>query len=79
MPIFDQGYQHWKGQLSDHTWRWLTITKQGVRAQLKNRGTWIMLLMGLVPALALATVLSIWGLIEQNSSLVGFFAATAAV
>jgi ABC-2 type transport system permease protein len=70
MPIFDQGYQHWKGELSGHAWRWLTITKQGVRASFKNRGTWMMLLTGLVPALALATAVSLWGLLEQKSSLV---------
>ena len=31
MPIFDQGYQHWQGKLSGHAWRWLSITRQGVR------------------------------------------------
>ena len=25
MPIIDQGYQHWSGELSGHAWRWLTI------------------------------------------------------
>ena len=36
MPIFDQGYQHWKGTLSGHAWRWLAITRQGLRGQLKS-------------------------------------------
>ena len=31
MPIFDQGYQHWTGHLSGHAWRWLAITRHGVR------------------------------------------------
>jgi hypothetical protein len=31
MPIFDQGYQHWSGALSGHAWRWLVITRHGVR------------------------------------------------
>ena len=44
MPILDQGYQHWNGQLRGHAWRWLTITRQGVRAQLKNRWVWAMIL-----------------------------------
>ena len=39
MPIFDQGYQHWSGELSGHTWRWLAITRHGVRVALSNR--WI--------------------------------------
>ena len=41
MPILDQGYQHWKGSLRGHAWRWLAITRQGVRAQLKNRWVWV--------------------------------------
>jgi ABC-2 type transport system permease protein len=70
MPIFDQGYQHWHGKLAGHSWRWLTIARHGVRAQLKNRWTRIVILLAWLPALALAAVLVIWGLIEQNSSLV---------
>ncbi len=70
MPIFDQGYQHWQGQLSGHTWRWLTITRQGVRAQLRNRLPWIVLILAWIPALALAAVLVFWGLFEQQSSLI---------
>jgi ABC-2 type transport system permease protein len=33
MPIFDQGYQHWQGELSGHWWRWWTITRRGVRTK----------------------------------------------
>ena len=29
MPIFDQGYQHWKGALWGHAWRWLAISRHG--------------------------------------------------
>jgi ABC-2 type transport system permease protein len=70
MPIFDQGYQHWKGKLSGHAWRWMAITRQGVRAQLKNRWTRLAVLVAWLPALALAVVLVAWGLVEQQSSLV---------
>ena len=31
VPIFDQGYQHWNGTLTSHAWRWLAITRHGVR------------------------------------------------
>ena len=34
MPIFDQGYQHWNGELSGHGWRWYAIARHGVRAHL---------------------------------------------
>jgi ABC-2 type transport system permease protein len=70
MPVFDQGYQHWQGTLAGHAWRWLAITRQGVRAQLKNRWTRLVLGVACVPALALAAALILWGLIEQKSSLV---------
>jgi ABC-2 type transport system permease protein len=67
MPIFDQGYQHWKGTLSGHAWRWLAITKQGLRGQLKNRSLRMLLLTAWSPALALGFVLAVWGLFEQGS------------
>ncbi len=77
MPIFDQGYQHWDGHLAGRLWRWWTITRYGVRAQLKNRWTRVVLLLALVPALALAAATAFWGLVEQQADfikpLLGFF------
>jgi len=70
MPIFDQGYQHWQGHLSGHGWRWLTVTRQGVRAQLKNRWTRALLFFALAPALALALALIAWGLLEQQAEFI---------
>jgi ABC-2 type transport system permease protein len=70
MPIFDQGYQHWQGQLSGHSWRSFSIARQGVRAHFKNRWTRMVILLAWGPALALAGGLIFWGLIEQKSSLV---------
>ncbi len=75
MPIFEQGYQHWHGRLSGHAGRWLTITRRGVRAQLRHRGTRFVVLGALVPALALAGAMVLWGLLEQKSSLVMPFVA----
>jgi ABC-2 type transport system permease protein len=68
MPIFDQGYQHWSGGLSGHAWRWLTITRHGVRTGLKNRFLRYLILAAWVPAIALVLVLCFWGLIERKSS-----------
>ncbi len=67
MPIFDQGYQHWKGVLSGRGWRWLVITKQGLRGQL--RGWWIriLLLLAWLPAVVLMIALGVWGMFEQRS------------
>ena len=70
MPIFDQGYQHWQGALSGHAWRWLAVTRQGVRQQMGRRRTKWLVAMAFVPALALATVLVFWGLFEQQSTLI---------
>jgi ABC-2 type transport system permease protein len=66
MPIFDQGYQHWQGELSGHAWRWLTITSQGVRTGLRSRWVRLASLAALVPALSLAAFLLLWGLAEQR-------------
>src|SRR5947209_5233266 len=74
MPIFDQGYQHWKGTLSGHAWRWLTITRHGVRAQLKNRWTRMVMLFAWVPAAAFVAALALWGLAEQNADILQFIA-----
>lgn len=70
MPIFDQGYQHWQGRLAGHSWRWLAITRQGVRQQLRRRRTKWLVALAFVPALMLATVLVFWGLFEQQSTLI---------
>jgi ABC-2 type transport system permease protein len=69
MPIFDQGYKHWNGRLSPVAWRWLTITRHGVRSQLKKRLTKMLLATAMVPALALAAAMVLWALFEQKASL----------
>jgi ABC-2 type transport system permease protein len=73
MPIFDQGYQHWSGALSGHAWRWLTITRHGVRQGLKSRILRYVLFAAWVPALMLVLMLSLWGLLERKSSLASTF------
>jgi ABC-2 type transport system permease protein len=70
MPIFDQGYQHWSGELTGHGWRWLAITRHGVRIGMKNRLLRIALLIAWLPAVVLALFLCVWGLLEQKSDLV---------
>jgi ABC-2 type transport system permease protein len=67
MPILDQGYQHWKGSLRGHTWRWLAITRQGALAQIKNRWVWAIFISSCFPVLVLAAFLVLWGLFEQKS------------
>jgi ABC-type transport system involved in multi-copper enzyme maturation permease subunit len=67
MPIFDQGYQHWRGTLSGHAWRWLAIARHGVRVQMKNRLLRLLLLLAWLPALTLIAAVAVWGLVEQRS------------
>jgi hypothetical protein len=67
MPIFDQGYQHWKGPLSGHAWRWLAITRHGVRVQRRSILVRLLLLCAWLPALALVGAVALWGLVEQKS------------
>lgn len=70
MPIFDQGYQHWSGPISGHAWRWLAITRRGVRNASTNRMLRIVLFAAWLPAIVLAFVLCMWGLLERQSDLV---------
>ena len=67
MPIFDQGYQHWQGPLSGHTWRWLAIARHGVRVQMKGRILRFLLLIAWLPAVGLIAAVAMWGLLEQGS------------
>jgi hypothetical protein len=67
MPIFDQGYQHWKGPLSGRVWRWVTIALHGVRVQRSNRFIRISLLVAWLPALGLIGAMVVWGLVERQS------------
>jgi ABC-2 type transport system permease protein len=73
MPIIDQGYQHWSGQLSGHAWRWLAITRRGVKNALKLRSVRVVLLAAWMPALVLAFVLCMWGLVERQSATIEAF------
>ncbi len=70
MPVFDQGYQHWSGSISSHRWRWLAITRRGVRSALQRRLVRVFLFITWLPAIVLAFVLCMWGLVEQQSELV---------
>ena len=70
MSIVDQGYQHWNGEFSSHAWRWLAIARHGVRVGLKNRAVRRILFVAWTPALALAALLCVWGMMEQKSDLV---------
>jgi ABC-2 type transport system permease protein len=70
MPIFDQGYQRWSGKLQGHAWRWMAITRHGVRIGFKNKWLRWLLFAAWTPALALAAVLCGWGLLERNSDLI---------
>ncbi len=67
MPIFDQGYQNWKGPLTSYSWRWLAVARHGVRASLKGKIVKILLLAAWMPAVVLVVVLALWGLVEQNT------------
>ena len=71
MPIFDQGYQHWSGELSGHAWRWLAITRHGVRVALveplDSRRS------DRLPCCRPScwpVVLCVWGLLERQSDLI---------
>jgi ABC-2 type transport system permease protein len=70
MPIIDQGYQHWSGEFTGQGWRWLAITRRGLKTALQGRWVRIAILVAWLPALILAFVLCMWGLVERQSELV---------
>jgi ABC-2 type transport system permease protein len=71
VPIFDQGYQHWSGELTGHAWRWLAIARHGVRIGRRSLLIRVFLFVAWAPALVLAFFLCIWGLLERKSESVG--------
>jgi ABC-2 type transport system permease protein len=73
MPIFDQGYQHWSGEVSGHAWRWVAVARQGIRVGLKNRFLRYVLFAAWAPALGLVLMVCMWGLLERKSSLAAMF------
>lgn len=70
MPIFEQGYRHWDGQRSGHAWRWLTIARHGIRTQFRGRWIKIIGFSAWFPAIALASALALWGLVEQKAAFI---------
>src|SRR5262249_9697549 len=60
----------WSGELTSHSWRWLAITRHGVRIGMKNRLLRVALLIAWLPAVVLALFLCVWGLLEQKSDIV---------
>jgi ABC-2 type transport system permease protein len=70
MPVFDQGYQHWSGELSSPKWRWLAITRRGLKTALQGRPLRMTLILAWLPALILVFILCMWGLVERQSALV---------
>lgn len=67
MPVFEQGYKHWDGDLSGHAWRWWTIARQGVRIAMQGWLLRILTILALLPALALVCVFVLWGFLEQQA------------
>jgi ABC-2 type transport system permease protein len=67
MPILDQGYQHWTCNISGHGWRWLAVTRQGIRVGIKESKVKVLLALTWIPALILIAALCIWGLIERRT------------
>ena len=63
MPVFEQGYKHWEGDLSGHLWRWWTIARQGIRVALQGWMLRILTMLAMTPAVALVGVFVLWGFV----------------
>ena len=51
MPIYDQSYRPYKGTLSTHTLRWMTIAKAGLAHYLSRKLFLVFLFVGFIPAI----------------------------
>lgn len=51
MPIYDQGYQRWEGELKRHPFRWWPILRRGALQVLKQRKFIILLILAWMPPL----------------------------
>ncbi|MFH1740232.1 MAG: ABC transporter permease subunit [bacterium] len=51
MPIYDQSYKRWSGQLYPRGTRWLVVAQDSIRRSLKGKGTRIIIGIGLIPFL----------------------------
>ncbi len=69
MPIIDQGYQHWAGHTSGHAWRWLAISRHGIRVGMKDWKTrGFILFAWILPTIVLTGFLCGWSLLERNAA-----------
>ena len=71
MPVFEQGYKHWDGELSGHAWRWWTIARQGVRIALQGWGLRMLTMMAMTPSQGWLTVMKPSTLTRVPSSIKG--------
>jgi hypothetical protein len=37
MPIHDQSYRHWEGELKSHSFRWWVIAYEGLKVILRRK------------------------------------------
>ncbi len=51
MPIYEQTYKRWEGQLYPRGTRWLVIAEDSLRRSFKGKATKVVLLVGLIPFL----------------------------
>jgi ABC-type transport system involved in multi-copper enzyme maturation permease subunit len=51
MPIYDTGYQRWKGEIQQHPARWWPIVRSGVTRNLARRRFLLLLVVAWVPTL----------------------------
>jgi ABC-2 type transport system permease protein len=49
MPIYDQSYAHWEGQLEGRLFRWLPITLNSIRLAFRSKIFLVVFCLGLIP------------------------------
>jgi len=66
MPIYDQSYRPYRGTLSSHSMRWLTIARAGLQHYLSRRMFLIFLFTAFIPAIARGVI--IWLSHQTNAT-----------
>ena len=66
MPIYDQGYERWNGELQKHPARWWPIVRQGILQFAPQRKYLILLGLAAIATLAHPHIVSVYSVGEER-------------
>jgi ABC-2 type transport system permease protein len=72
MPIHDQSYRHWEGELKGHTMRWWVISKMGLKLIFKRKLAILFLLIPYVSVVVFGVIMYFSGSFSQGAPILKF-------